>query len=310
MAHKLPPRSSPAPSRLAHARPTCKKRRDPRGQLHAHVMPPLSICATPHTSTTPTANVASPLRRPFPPQCADSLHPRSTPPSAPRCPYGCPCPSNSPSDPLPLHLHEAHRPTPATRRSPFAAQPTLACGGAPSPHARPHCAARPPHPTRLRPTPGPQKAPRPSSGHLSRHILTPPTTTNDAPLNTTPAPYLSCGDETLFSRGGITESISRRADCVESPSASRHAPKRVAPPPARAKGAVGLDAMLGGGAFAQTIDGHTRTLNGYALDWERFSPESLFAADSLPNLYVKILSPRRDTQDRCFLFFSGLLRLH
>jgi len=46
-------------------------------------------------------------------------------------------------------------------------------------------------------------------------------------------------------RSRLTISISRRADCVENPSASRHAPKRVSPPPARAKGAVGLDAMLG-----------------------------------------------------------------
>ncbi len=44
----------------------------------------------------------------------------------------------------------------------------------------------------------------------------------------------------------LTISISRRADCVESPFASRDAPKRVSPPPARATGAVGLDAMLGG----------------------------------------------------------------
>jgi len=37
-----------------------------------------------------------------------------------------------------------------------------------------------------------------------------------------------------------TISISRRADCVESSFASKHAPKRVSPPPARATGAVGL----------------------------------------------------------------------
>jgi hypothetical protein len=42
----------------------------------------------------------------------------------------------------------------------------------------------------------------------------------------------------------LTVSISRRADCVENPVASRHTSKRVSPPPARAKGAVGLDAML------------------------------------------------------------------
>ncbi|MEM4724599.1 MAG: hypothetical protein QXP01_06270, partial [Candidatus Hadarchaeum sp.] len=40
--------------------------------------------------------------------------------------------------------------------------------------------------------------------------------------------------------GGLTISISRRADCVENPFASKHAPKRVSPPPARAKGAVGF----------------------------------------------------------------------
>ena len=39
-------------------------------------------------------------------------------------------------------------------------------------------------------------------------------------------------------------SITRRVDCVESPFASRHSPKRVTPLPARATGAVGLDAML------------------------------------------------------------------
>jgi len=38
----------------------------------------------------------------------------------------------------------------------------------------------------------------------------------------------------------LTISISRRADCVENPFASRHAPKRVSPSLARAEGAVGL----------------------------------------------------------------------
>jgi len=44
----------------------------------------------------------------------------------------------------------------------------------------------------------------------------------------------------FFTDSNPTISISRRADCVKNPFASRHAPKRVSPPPARATGAVGL----------------------------------------------------------------------
>ena len=99
-----------------------------------------------------------------------------------------------------------------------------------------------------------------------------------------------------------TISISRRADCVESPSASRHAPKRVSPPPARAKGAVGLDAMLGGPPTSQVFAEHNHIISRESSEtnmrYQPFCNQYLFEVfPGIPLLFEWVISGRNTHRD-------------